>query len=240
MQFAGTNTITTDAPGYTETITFGNGRWSRTRNGVTRIGRLDDEEGTRIAEQTKHTIDGIMRHTAEVLAGMMGSNGNMFGDTGYFNPARPLSPNGIAAPQSSGVSIPPGGRGRGRGGSRGAFRRRGINDPSGDSEHDVFGAGRGGPDIFGEDQAMPGIFEASGNFGSPRDTRKSAENTIGADGGGLFESPKDLPSSSVGAVYESTSEPQDDVAAKRSNAAEHSKKRIRTMAADMFERNGSG
>lgn len=69
--FEGTNSITTNAPGYTETITFGNGIWTRTRNGIMETGRLDEEEAVRIAEQTKQTIDRMMLHTASRLQGMM-------------------------------------------------------------------------------------------------------------------------------------------------------------------------
>ena len=69
--FEGTNTITTHAPGYTETIMFGGGRWSRTRNGTVETGKLEDDDEARITEQMKRMIDGVILHTASGLAGMM-------------------------------------------------------------------------------------------------------------------------------------------------------------------------
>lgn len=129
VEFEGTNTIKTDAPGYTETITFGDSCWRRTRIhsnssgmsiGHTETGKLDNEEGARIAEQTKQMIDRIMRYTANNLAGMM-SPERMTGKSP--DSARlALSPNGLRAPRTS-VSIPT--MTRGGSGMRGASRVRG-------------------------------------------------------------------------------------------------------------------
>ena len=122
VQFQGTNTIKTHAPGYTETITFGNGRWSRTRNGVTESGGLDDEESARLAEQTRQMSDGLMQHATRSLAGMLRPENT----SGLHSPPSsirgPSLPNGIVAPRSSTASIPPM---RGKRGNRGALRGRG-------------------------------------------------------------------------------------------------------------------
>ena len=171
VEFNGTNTITTNAPGYRETISWGNGLWSRTRNGVTETGRLNEEEGARLAEQTRQAIDGIIRHTANGLAGMMGLSEGMVGTAGLFGRAlSPRSPNTSPLLPSE-VSIALKGRGGRRGRTRGLFRSRGGYRAYGlagnfgtsasmyDSTGDAFGLS-GGVNIFPD--GVFGLWSTSG------------------------------------------------------------------------------
>jgi hypothetical protein len=103
VRFEGATTIRIDAPGYSEIIAFECGAWSRTRNGVKETGKLDGEEGARIAEQLKQVSDGMMQHAARSLAGVSSPAGS---DTRSPQHARsPDRPNDVVAPPTT-VSTP--------------------------------------------------------------------------------------------------------------------------------------
>jgi hypothetical protein len=224
VEFAGTNNITTNAPGYTETISFGDGVWSRTRNGVTDTGRLNEEAGARIAEQTKQMIDEIMRHTASRLTGMMGPSG-WFGP-----PARSGSPKGAVPPPSA--ADPP----RGSDGYHGF----GSGPPGKLGEPDNVGS-NGKGEVSGHvrasvDSGTSGKIRTTENDFDPPDVLsdadvpgRSASANDDASGGDFFGI------SSTSGLQNRSNKP-----VATDGAPLSTRKKTRPKAADMFEQNEDG